>query len=181
MLKVMIFLSRRPDLSAETFEQHLRTTHAPLVAQLPGLRRLVVNRTQLDPSGGRVGLPHAAGDGAGRQGRRREAARGGDRALLTRKVSARSPPCCRSMRRVGLKVWRGSPTQKYKQIVMERRRCSYERKACSSLPSFGLRARTAIARRSPPWARRSTCQLPVGKYVSNYVGKCVRWSWSARS
>lgn len=51
MLKVMIFLSRRPELSAEEFEQHLRTTHAPLVAQLPGLRRLVVNRAQPDPGG----------------------------------------------------------------------------------------------------------------------------------
>ena len=40
MLKVMVFLSRRPDLSAEAFEQHLHTTHAPLVAQLSGLRRL---------------------------------------------------------------------------------------------------------------------------------------------
>jgi uncharacterized protein (TIGR02118 family) len=51
MLKVMIFVSRRPDLSPEAFEQHLRTTHAPLVAQLPGLRRLVFNRPQPDPSG----------------------------------------------------------------------------------------------------------------------------------
>jgi hypothetical protein len=36
-------------------------------------------------------------------------------------------------------------------------------------------------RRRATTARRSLCQRPLGKYVSNYVGKCVRWSWSARS
>lgn len=51
MLKVMIFLSRHPESSAEAFDHHLRETHAPLVAQLPGLRRLVVNRVQPDPNG----------------------------------------------------------------------------------------------------------------------------------
>lgn len=51
MLKVMIFLSRQPGLSPEAFDEHLRETHAPLVARMPGLRRLVVNRVQPDPSG----------------------------------------------------------------------------------------------------------------------------------
>ena len=53
MLKVMIFLRRRDDLSAEAFERHLRDTHTPLVTQLPGLRRLVLNRVLPDPSGAR--------------------------------------------------------------------------------------------------------------------------------
>jgi uncharacterized protein (TIGR02118 family) len=51
MLKVAIFLSKQSQLSNEAFDQHLRETHAPLVAQLPGLRRLVINRVQPDPSG----------------------------------------------------------------------------------------------------------------------------------
>jgi uncharacterized protein (TIGR02118 family) len=50
MLKVMIFLSRWPGLSPEAFDQHLRETHLALVAQMPGLRRLVFNRVQPDPS-----------------------------------------------------------------------------------------------------------------------------------
>jgi len=51
MVKVLIFLSRRPDLSAEAFEEHLRATHLPLVTQMPSLRRLVINWVQPDPSG----------------------------------------------------------------------------------------------------------------------------------
>ena len=51
MVKVMIFLSRRPGLSAEAFEEHLRATHLPLVTQMPGLRRLVINRVRPDLSG----------------------------------------------------------------------------------------------------------------------------------
>jgi uncharacterized protein (TIGR02118 family) len=51
VVKVIIFLSRRPDLSTEAFDQHLRETHAALVAQMPGLRRLVINSVQPDPSG----------------------------------------------------------------------------------------------------------------------------------
>jgi uncharacterized protein (TIGR02118 family) len=51
MLKAMVFLRRRDDLSAEGFERHLRETHTPLVARMPGLRRLVLNRVLPDPSG----------------------------------------------------------------------------------------------------------------------------------
>ena len=40
MIKAIIFLSKQPQRSSEAFDQHLRETHAPLVAQLPGLRRL---------------------------------------------------------------------------------------------------------------------------------------------
>jgi uncharacterized protein (TIGR02118 family) len=51
VLKVIILLSRRPDLSTEAFDQHLRETHVGLVVQMPGLRRLVINSVQPDPSG----------------------------------------------------------------------------------------------------------------------------------
>jgi hypothetical protein len=40
MIRAIIFLSKQPQLSREAFDQHLRATHAPLVAQRPGLRRL---------------------------------------------------------------------------------------------------------------------------------------------
>jgi uncharacterized protein (TIGR02118 family) len=51
MLKLIVFLPRRPDLSREDFERHLRDTHTPLVAGLPGLRRLVLNVVLPDPNG----------------------------------------------------------------------------------------------------------------------------------
>ena len=50
-MKIMVFLARRADLSREEFERHLRETHLPLVARLPGLRRLVLNRVLPDPGG----------------------------------------------------------------------------------------------------------------------------------
>ena len=43
MVKVILLLPRRADMSPEAFGQHLRETHLPLVTKLPGLRRLVVN------------------------------------------------------------------------------------------------------------------------------------------
>lgn len=51
MIKVVILTRRRADLSREAFDRHLRERHLPLVAQLPGLRRLVANRVHPDPSG----------------------------------------------------------------------------------------------------------------------------------
>ena len=51
MLKLMVFARKRDDLSGEAFERHLRDTHAPLVARLPGLRRLVLNRVVPNPTG----------------------------------------------------------------------------------------------------------------------------------
>ncbi len=62
MIKVMIFMSRQSDLSAEAFGEHLRATHAPLVAQLPDLRRLVINWVQPDPSGAPTGWDAIAED-----------------------------------------------------------------------------------------------------------------------
>jgi uncharacterized protein (TIGR02118 family) len=44
----MIFASGRSDLATAAFDRHLRETHAPLVAQLPGLRRFVLNRALPD-------------------------------------------------------------------------------------------------------------------------------------
>lgn len=38
MLKFMVVLYRRPDLSAEQFRRHLEQVHAPLAKNLPGLK-----------------------------------------------------------------------------------------------------------------------------------------------
>ena len=43
MIKIVLLLRRRPDLSPEQFRQHWHELHAPLVRQLPGLRRLILN------------------------------------------------------------------------------------------------------------------------------------------
>jgi uncharacterized protein (TIGR02118 family) len=51
VVKVIVLLPRRADLSAEAFKQHVRETHLSLVAKLPGLRRLVVNWVLPDPNG----------------------------------------------------------------------------------------------------------------------------------
>ena len=50
MVKVIILLPRRADLSPEAFKQHMRETHLPLVTKLPGLRRLVLNWVLPDPN-----------------------------------------------------------------------------------------------------------------------------------
>jgi uncharacterized protein (TIGR02118 family) len=50
MVKVIVLLPRRADLSPEAFQQHLRETHLPLVTKLPGLRRLVMNWVLPDPN-----------------------------------------------------------------------------------------------------------------------------------
>jgi uncharacterized protein (TIGR02118 family) len=51
VVKVIVLLPRRADMSPEAFGQHLRETHLPLVTRLPGLRRLVVNWVLPDPNG----------------------------------------------------------------------------------------------------------------------------------
>ena len=43
MVKVMFFLYRRADLERDAFERYSHETHIPLVAQVPGLERYVVN------------------------------------------------------------------------------------------------------------------------------------------
>jgi uncharacterized protein (TIGR02118 family) len=50
MVKVILLLPRRADMSPEAFKQHLRETHLPLVTMLPRLRRLVVNWVLPDPN-----------------------------------------------------------------------------------------------------------------------------------
>jgi uncharacterized protein (TIGR02118 family) len=51
VVKVIVLLPRRADMTREAFGQHLRETHLPLVTRLPGLRRLVVNWVLPDPNG----------------------------------------------------------------------------------------------------------------------------------
>lgn len=51
MVKVVVLLPRRSDLSREDFERYMRETHLPLVVRLPGLRRVVVNWALPDPNG----------------------------------------------------------------------------------------------------------------------------------
>ena len=51
MIKVVVLLPRRDDLSPEEFARYAREHHLPLVAKLPGLRRLVINHVLPDPNG----------------------------------------------------------------------------------------------------------------------------------
>ena len=51
MIKVIILLPRRSDMSPEAFARYTQEQHLPLVTQLPGLHRLVVNRVLPDPNG----------------------------------------------------------------------------------------------------------------------------------
>jgi uncharacterized protein (TIGR02118 family) len=53
VVKLMLLLYRRPDLSPDDFRHYLQESHMPLVARLPGLRRTVVNL----PLAGAPGLP----------------------------------------------------------------------------------------------------------------------------
>lgn len=48
MLKFMVVLYRRPDLTAEQFRRHLETVHAPLAKNLPGLRGYKQNHVAPD-------------------------------------------------------------------------------------------------------------------------------------
>jgi len=49
MLKFMVVLYRRPDLTPAQFRRHLREVHAPLARNLPGLRNYVQNHVVDDP------------------------------------------------------------------------------------------------------------------------------------
>ena len=49
MLKFMVVLYRRPDLTPTQFRQHLETVHAPLAKNLPGLRGYKQNHVSPDP------------------------------------------------------------------------------------------------------------------------------------
>jgi uncharacterized protein (TIGR02118 family) len=43
MIKIMLLLHRRPDLSVEEFRRYWHTEHKALLVRLPGLQRLVLN------------------------------------------------------------------------------------------------------------------------------------------
>jgi uncharacterized protein (TIGR02118 family) len=47
--KAVILLSRRDDMSADEFRTWWLTDHAPLAAQLPGVRRIVFNAAEDNP------------------------------------------------------------------------------------------------------------------------------------
>ena len=51
MIKIILLLYRRPDLSADEFRRYWHERHRPLLEQLPGLRRLVLNDTLPGPDG----------------------------------------------------------------------------------------------------------------------------------
>jgi len=49
MLKFIVVLYRRPDLSPDAFFANLRDEHGPLAERIPGLRRYVQNHVVPDP------------------------------------------------------------------------------------------------------------------------------------
>lgn len=51
MLKVIMLLARHEDLGQEAFARRLREAHLPLVAALPGLRRLTAGEVLPPPAG----------------------------------------------------------------------------------------------------------------------------------
>lgn len=51
MIKRMMLVPKREDLSNEEFRSYLDQTHIPLVKRLPGLRRLRVNYVQASGDG----------------------------------------------------------------------------------------------------------------------------------
>jgi len=55
MVKIVIFFKRKPGMTVEAFQEHWRTTHAAIIARLPGIRRYVQNATLA--SGYRKGEP----------------------------------------------------------------------------------------------------------------------------
>jgi uncharacterized protein (TIGR02118 family) len=50
VIKVIVLLKRRSDMSRDDFERYMRESHQPLVVKIPGLRRLVVNWVLPDPN-----------------------------------------------------------------------------------------------------------------------------------
>ena len=49
MLKFMVVLYRRPELTHEEFRRHLQEIHGPLARNLPGLRKYQQNFVVADP------------------------------------------------------------------------------------------------------------------------------------
>lgn len=48
MLKFLVVLYKRPDLTREQFRAHLENVHAPLAKALPGLRKYIQNHPASD-------------------------------------------------------------------------------------------------------------------------------------
>ena len=51
MIKIMLFLHRREDLTVDEFRRYWHETHRPLLERLPGLRCLVLNDVLPGPDG----------------------------------------------------------------------------------------------------------------------------------
>ena len=51
MIKVIVLLPKRGDMSSEDFRRYVDETHLPLVTRLPGLRRLLINHAHPNPDG----------------------------------------------------------------------------------------------------------------------------------
>jgi uncharacterized protein (TIGR02118 family) len=51
MIKVIVLLAKRADISSEQFRRHLEENHLPQVECLPGLQRLVINHVLPAPDG----------------------------------------------------------------------------------------------------------------------------------
>ena len=51
MVKVVVLLTRQEGMSREEFTRYWRERHLPLVAKLPGMRRLIANYVLPDPNG----------------------------------------------------------------------------------------------------------------------------------
>jgi uncharacterized protein (TIGR02118 family) len=49
MLKFMVVICKRQDMSDAEFQNYLKNTHGPIARKLPGLRRYVQNFPQQDP------------------------------------------------------------------------------------------------------------------------------------
>jgi uncharacterized protein (TIGR02118 family) len=50
MLKFMVVIYKRPDLTPEDFRRYLQEIHGPLAKNLPGLRKYVQNFVCADPA-----------------------------------------------------------------------------------------------------------------------------------
>jgi uncharacterized protein (TIGR02118 family) len=58
MTKMMLLLYKRTDLTADEFNRYWRESHQPLLLQLPGLKKLVLNQVRRDSD-----IPESACDG----------------------------------------------------------------------------------------------------------------------
>ncbi|MFZ0956070.1 MAG: EthD family reductase [Candidatus Sulfotelmatobacter sp.] len=50
MLKFMVVIYKRPEMTPEQFRRHLEEIHGPLATNLPGLRKYVQNYVCADPT-----------------------------------------------------------------------------------------------------------------------------------